>query len=308
MSTIRTALLKYVAMRRGLGLKFRNQEKRLTGFVRFMEDHNATIVTNRLALEWATQLGGDRPTSALRLADIRGFARYLSISEPDAEELPMDILPWPRRSRPHLYSETEIRNLMAAALDLRPAGGLRRWTFYCLFGVLAVTGMRIGEALALRRDDVDLDAGILIVRETKFGKSRLVPVHPTTQASMVRYAQQRDAHVFPPRCPYFFVAEQGGKLWHQHVCQVFVRLSRQIGLRHASDTNGPRLHDFRHSFAVRSLLTWYRSGLDVDLLLPVLSTYLGHAYVRDTYWYLSECPELMRHAAIKLEQWWGVRS
>ncbi|MEX3953322.1 hypothetical protein AB4Y40_36960 [Paraburkholderia sp. EG287B] len=156
MNAIRRALLNYVAMRRGLGLKFTNQEKRLAEFVRFMEGHSATIVTNRLALEWATELGANRPTSALRLDDVRGFARYLSMSEPNTEVLPTDLIRWPQRKRPYLYNEKEIRDLMAAALKLRPANGLRRWTFHCLFGVLAVTGMRIGEALALHRDDVDL--------------------------------------------------------------------------------------------------------------------------------------------------------
>ncbi|MBB2984788.1 tyrosine-type recombinase/integrase [Paraburkholderia tropica] len=307
MSAIREALVDYVAMRRGFGLKFNHQENRLTEFVRFMEEHDATIVTSRLALEWATQLGAHRPTSALRLADIRGFARYLSASEPNTEVLPTDLIRWPRRKRPYLYDEEEIRRLMAAALKLRPANGLRRWTFHCLFGVLAVTGMRIGEALALHRDDVDLDDGILIVRETKFGKSRLVPVHSTTQASMALYAEQRDAHVFPPHSPYFFVAEHGAKLWHQNVCSVFVSLAREIGLRDDTGTRNPRLHDFRHTFAVRALLTWYREGTDVNLMMPVLSTYLGHSCVRDTYWYLSECPELMQHAALKLEQRWGVR-
>jgi integrase len=308
MSVIRKALCNYVEMRRGFGLKFDNQEKRLTDFVRFMEQRGAMVVTNKLAFEWAMQCTDHRPTCALRLADIRGFARYLSASEPATEVLEVGILPWPRRTRPYLYTNAEVLKLMSAALDLRPAHGLRHWTYHCLFGLLAVTGMRISETLALRRDDVDLEAGILVVHESKFGKSRLVPVHPTTRASLVDYAEQRDAHVFPPRFPYFFVAEQGGKLLHQHVNQVFLKLSRQTGLRGPDDRSGPRIHDFRHSFAVRTLLIGYRKGLDIDLLLPVLSTYLGHAYVRDTYWYLSECPELMRYAADKLEQRWGVPS
>ncbi len=171
-----------------------------------------------------------------------------------------------------------------------------------------MTGLRISEALALRRDDVDLNAGILVIRETKFGKSRLVPIHQTTRTSLIRYAQQRDSRISPARSHYFFVAEQGGKLLHQHVNQAFLKLSRQTGLRGPDDRSGPRIHDFRHSFAVRTLLNGYRKGFDIELLLPVLSTYLGHAYVRDTYWYLSECPELMRHAANKLEQRWRGRS
>jgi integrase len=149
--------------------------------------------------------------------------------------------------------------------------------------------------------------GILTVRDTKFGKSRLVPLHSTTRRTLLRYAKRRDAHLRRPSGPYFFVAERGGQLLLQYVHRVFWRLSRQVGLRGTSDHTGPRLHDFRHRFAVETLLRWYRSGQSVELLLPVLSTYLGHTCIRDTYWYLSACPELMGHAARRLEARWGAR-
>lgn len=305
MNTLRSSLQQYVAMRRGLGFKFRHQEKRLTAFVSFMEARGASVITHKLALEWATQPPDRRPSWALRLADVRGFARYLSGSEPQTEVPPPGVLRGFSRAKPYLYTETEIRKLLAAALALPPTDGLRRWTYYCLFGLLAVTGLRISEALALRRKDADLKEGVLTIRDTKFGKSRLVPLHPTARSILVHYAKRRDAHLYPPRSPYFFVAERGGQLLHQYVHRVFWQLSRKTGLRGPTDHTGPRLHDFRHRFAVQTLLTWYRSGQNVELLLPVLSTYLGHACVRDTYWYLSACPELMEHATRKLEKRWG---
>ena len=182
--------------------------------------------------------------------------------------------------------------------------GLRRWTYHTLFGLIAVTGIRLSEAMGLERDDVDLDTGVLTVRLTKFGKSRLVPLHPTTNAALRSYASRRDAHLGPRYGSTFLVAEQGGRLLHQYVHRVFWRLSREIGLRRLGDHSGPRVHDFRHSFAIRTLLDWHREGKNVEQQLPALSTYLGHACVRDTYWYLSACPELMEEAARRLDRRW----
>jgi len=167
--------------------------------------------------------------------------------------------------------------------------------------------MRLSEALGLQRDDVDLEAGVLTVRLTKFGKSRLVPLHQTTLAALRSYAERRDAHLGSRCGSHFFVAERGGRLLHQYVHRVFWRLSREIGLRRPGDHTGPRVHDFRHRFAIRTLLGWYREGIDVEQQLPVLSTYLGHACVRDTYWYLSACPELMQEAARRLDRRWEAK-
>lgn len=306
MTALRSALDRYVAMRRGLGHQFRAQERRLTAFVTFMEEHDATVITHKLALEWAT-LPPDRHASwALRLCDVRGFVRHLLNVEPRTEVPPVKSLPPLRRAKPYLYTDEEIRKLLAAARELPPAAGLRRWTFHCLFGLLAVTGLRVGEALRLRREDTDLRQGILIIRDTKFGKSRLVPVHATTREVLLDYAARRDEHPDRRGSPYFFVTEQGRRLLMQYVHPVFWQLSRQIGLRSQDDHTGPRLHDFRHRFAVQTLVTWYRAGEDVERLLPALSTYLGHSCVRDTYWYLSACPELMEHAAKRLEARWEV--
>jgi integrase len=259
-------------------------------------------------LEWATQPPDKRASWALRFSDVRGLSQYLRSREPRTAVLPARVLPYSKRTKPYLYSEMEISQLLTAAFALPPAKALRRWTYHCLFGLLIVTGLRIGEAMALKRTDVDLEQGILRVRGAKFGKTRLVPLHPTACAMLRRYARQRDAHLDPPRSPYFFVAEQGGRLVHQYVYRVFWRLSRQIGLRKPSAHTGPRIHDFRHRFAVHTLVRWYRSGQPIEQLLPVLSTYLGHVCVRDTYWYLSGCPELLGQAVKRLEHRWEVAS
>jgi integrase len=304
MSPLRSALHRYVAMRRGLGHQFRSQERRLADFVTFMEDRGAAVITHKLALEWATLPPGRHCSWALRLGDVRGFARHLVNVEPRTEVPPVRTLPPLRRAKPYLYTDEEIQRLLAAALSLPPVDGLRRWTFHCLFGLLAVTGLRVGEALRMRREDADLDQGVLTIRDTKFGKSRLVSVHPTTREVLLRYAARRDEHPDRRSSPYFFVTERGRRLLFQYVHPVFWKLSRQIGLRGPADHTGPRLHDLRHRFAVQALVAWYRAGKDVERHLPALSTYLGHGCVRDTYWYLSACPELMEHAAKRLEARW----
>jgi integrase len=308
MSSLQEALRDYVALRRSLGCKFHAAEQRLNSFVKFMAQREAAVITYPLTLEWAMQSPATRPTWALRFTDARGFSRYLHGRDPRTEVLPMRVLAFSGRAKPYLYTETEIDKLLKAALALPPTKALRRWTYYSLFGLLAVTGLRIGEALALQQQDVDLKLGILTVHGAKFGKSRLVPLHSTTCAMLRRYAKERDAHLEPPRSDYFFVAERGGRLVHQYVYPVFWRLSRQIGLRGPTDHTGPRIHDLRHRFAVQTLVGWYRSGQPVEQLLPVLSTYLGHVCIQDTYWYLSACPELMGHAVQRLEQRWEAAS
>lgn len=306
MSRLRRALERYVCMRQGLGYKYDSPARRLSDFVSFMEARGTETITVALAMEWVTKIGR-QPTWAIRLTDVRCFAQHLAHFDPLTEVPPTDLVPAGRRAKPYIYSDAEIEALVAAALALPPANALRRWTYHCLFGLIAVAGLRHSEALNLHRDDVDLDQGVLTIRESKFGKSRLVPLHATTVSVLRDYSARRDAHLAPPRSPYFFVAEQGGRLLHQYVHRVFWRLSRQIGLRQKGQRNGPRVHDLRHRFAVQTLINWYRAGLDIEQQLPVLSTFLGHAYVRDTYWYLSATPELMSHAARRLDKRWGAR-
>lgn len=302
MSALQVCLRDYLTSRRALGVKLVGAERRLRRFVEFMDRRGATHVTYLLTLQWSMQPPATRPTWALRFTDVRGFSRYLHTRDPRTEILPLRVLAFPSRAKPYIYSEAEIASLLEAALALPPVTALRRFTYHALFGLLASSGMRIGEILALQRSDVDLEQGVLTVRGTKFGKTRLVPLHRTTCTVLTRYAAKRDAHLRAKRSDYFFVAERGGRLLHSYVWRVFIRLSRQIGLRAASARRGPRLHDFRHRFAVQTLVSWYRTSESVEQLLPALATYLGHVCVRDTYWYLSACPELMRHAVRRLER------
>ncbi|MBK5256086.1 MAG: tyrosine-type recombinase/integrase [Vicinamibacteria bacterium] len=204
---------------------------------------------------------------------------------------------------PYIYSLAEIRHLMAATKKLHTTTGLRPWTYSTLLGLLAVAGLRVKEALGLNdQNDVDLGQGILTIRSTKFNKTRLVPLHPSTRDALRRYARRRD-RIYPrPKTPSFFVSEWGTRLEHSCVSRTFYKLSRWVGLRGLTDHHGPRLHDFRHAFAVRTVIHWYRQGVDVDPRMPVLSTYLGHGHVSDTYWYLSSVPELLRLASARLER------
>ena len=303
MSRLRTALERYVNMRQGLGYKFVGPARRLSDFVSFMDARGAETITTALAMEWITKIGR-QPTWVIRLTDVRCFAQHLMHFDPATEIPPADAVPIARRAKPYIYSDAEIEALLAAALALPPTDALRRWTYHCLFGLITVAGLRHSEALNLCRDDVDLDQGVLTIRQSKFGKSRLVPLHVTSVTVLRDYSVRRDAHLGRPRSPYFFVAEQGGRLLHQYVHRVFWQLSRQIGLRQPGQRNGPRIHDLRHRFAVTTLVRWYRTGEDVERQLPVLSTFLGHVGVRDTYWYLSAAPELMGHAAQRLDKRW----
>jgi integrase len=276
MTDLRSALERYLSMRQGLGYKYQQQARRLADFVSYMEKHNATAITTKLAMAWAT-IPPDRHASwTLRLTGVRGFARHIANIDPLTEVPPTGILPRLKRAEPYVYSDAEVEALLAAALVLSPANGLRRWTYHYLFGIIAVTGMRLSEAIGLQREDADLQEGVLTVRQTKFGKSRLIPLHPSTSAALRSYAERRDAHLGSRCGPHFFVAERGGRLLHQYVHRVFWRLSREIGLRRPGDRSGPRVHDFRHRFAIQTLLGWYRAGTDIEQQLPVLSTYLGH--------------------------------
>lgn len=303
------AIQDYLTMRRNLGFKLRSAGMLLAKFAEFMEQHNAECITTQLALEWAQQPTSAQPSLwAQRLSYVRIFARHHMASDPKTEIPPQGLLPFrPQRANPYLYSAREIQRLLDSALTLSPGMELRRWTFHVLLGLLSVTGMRVGEALRLKLEDVDLDNGVLTVRGTKFGKSRFVPIHASTRQVMTDYRTRR-AHLLGERdAAPFFITQTGHQLDGGDVRRVFYRLSRQIGLRAVNDSHGPRLHDFRHRFAVETLLGWYRSGQDVERRLPVLSTYLGHAHVSDTYWYLSAHPELMNLAMNRLEQRWEGR-
>jgi integrase len=307
MSALRQALTRYLRMRRGFGYRLDGDERYLGDFVAFMDAAQATIITRKLAMEWITQ--AQRSTWPNRLSMVRGFARHLSSLEPKTETPPTRIFPSPQRPRPYIYTEAEIEQLLDAMLRWGLAKGINRRTYHCFFGLLAATGMRLGEAIGLKRADVDLEAGILTLRMTKGGKERLVPLHPTTTRALVDYAAQRDDCRDCRKSTWFFVLRGGQQLRPQYPGRVFTCVLRRIGLRDPElHSRGPRIHDLRHSFAVNTIIRWYRAGEDVERLLPTLSTYLGHSKVRDTYWYLSACPELMSEAAGKLESRWETTS
>jgi len=306
MSSYTEAVADYLALRRGLGFKLRSAGLALLDFAAFLDREHAPHLTNELALRWAMLPQECQPALwAARLRYVRGFARHRRCADPRTEIPPDTLLPFrPQRARPYLYSDQQIQRLLAAATALPPVGGLRGATYHCLFGLLTVTGLRISEAIALEPRDVDLQHGVLTIRGAKFGKSRLVPLHLSSQRALARYVRRRDRYLGSNSPPRFLVNDHGRSLESSNVRRVFYRLSRQIGLRGPTDRHGPRLHDFRHRFAVMTLMRWYRSGQDAERHLPVLSTYLGHARIADTYWYLSAHPQLMGLAKRRLEKRW----
>jgi integrase/recombinase XerD len=310
MKPLTKAIEDYLCLRRSLGFKLRRAGAALMNFASFMERQQAQSITTRLALEWAQQPRDAQPAHwAQRLSFVRGFARHHAATDAKTEVPPPGLLPYrPERARPYLYSHDEVRCLLEQALQLPIGSGLRPWTYHTLLGLLSVTGLRVGEALRLTLDDVDLDAGVLTVRGTKFGKSRLVPIHASTREVLASYRTRRASFVSGRDATSFFVTRTGNPLDGADVRRTFYHLSRQIGLRGQDDSHGPRLHDFRHRFAVETLIGWYRSGEDAERRLPVLSTYLGHVHVSDTYWYLSAHPQLMALAMARVERRWEDRS
>jgi integrase len=310
MNTLREALQEYLALRRGLGFKLYDAGLVLPRFVAFMEERQALHITTKLALEWVQQAKTVRPAEwGRRLGFVRAFARYRSATDPLTEVPPPELLSHPStRARPHLYTEQEVQDLLEAALQLptaRPSTPLRPWVFHCLLGLLSVTGLRISEALDLKLDDVDLEQGVLTVRAAKLGRTRLVPLHSSTCTVLLCYIERRKQFFGACCSNYVFVSTRGTRLDIGRVHRVFYALSRQTGLRAPGGRNGARLHDFRHRFAIQVLTRWYESGEDPARRLPVLSTYLGHVCPAGTYWYLSNSPELMAQAMVRLERRWG---
>lgn len=302
MSTLHEALTTYLAVRRGLGTELLRPAAYLHHFVEFLDREGASVVTTALALRWATAPAAATPaTKASRLNDVRRFAAWLSATDPRTEVPPRGLLPDRyRRRAPYIYSDEEIERIVREAARLESPSGLRAQTYATLFGLLAATGLRLGEAIALDRDDVDLRAGVLAIRRTKFGKSRFVPVHDSTRKALQRYAQRRDLLAPRPVSPAFLVSEGGTRVTQCSARYNFVVVSRAIGLRPPARGHhhgrGPRLHDMRHRLAARTLVRWYREGRDVERELPKLATYLGHVHVADTYWYIEAVPELLQLA------------
>jgi integrase/recombinase XerD len=316
MNTLRQAVQDYLAMRRSLGFKLKEAGKCLLDFAAFMHQHHAGYITQALALAWARQPLNVQPAHwAQRLSFVRGFARYRSAIDPRTQIPPAALLPFrPRRARPYLYSNKEIEQLLHAALNMplsprhRKRCALLPWVYYCLFGLLSVSGLRLSEARNLELRDVDLKTGVLTIRGAKFGKDRLVPLHASTCGVLAEYIARRQRHwAERPVSSYLFVSSWGNRLDVAQIHRAFYAVSRRIGLRSASDSHGPRLHDLRHRFATTTLVNWYRSHEDPERRLPLLSAFLGHVHVADTQWYLSASPELMREAMSRLERRWEHR-
>ena len=297
-------LKNYLELRHRLGFKMCNATFELRKFVRFAQKARVSFVTTKLALEWATQPTGCQPSQyGNRLGMVRRFAQYLSAVEPRTEVPPAGLLPdrYYRKS-PYMYSDQQVVHLIEAAQQIPSPKGLRAATYSTLFGLLAVTGMRLGEVIGLDRQDVDLSQGLLKVRQTKFNKSRWVPLHITTRDKLQQYRQLRD-QIWPhPHSPSFLLSERGPRLTGWIVRRWFIFLSHRIGLRQPTDHCGPRIHDLRHRFVIQTLRNWYRTHRDVEVHLPELATYIGHGHVSDTYWYISATPELLRLATERLER------
>ena len=304
MNTLGVQLDNYLKLRRQLGFKLHMSGLLLRKFVQFAEQEKASFITTKLALRWATQpLNISLSQSANRLGMARRFAQYLSAIDPRTEVPPVGLLPCQfRRRAPQLYQGDDILRLMKATRQIDHINEFKGATYATLFGLLAVTGMRLGEALALDRQDVDLDKGLITVRRAKGDKSRFVPLHPSSQRALQRYADMRDQACPHPLSPSFLLSERGTRLLDCTVNRWFLLVSCQIGLRKPGGRRGPRVHDLRHHFAIQTLLRWYRSNVDVEVHLPELATYLGHVHVRDTYWYLSAVPELLKLATLRWQR------
>jgi integrase/recombinase XerD len=298
---MRTALTDYLRLRRGLGFSLCRGEKLLVQFLDYLDERGRADFTVDDALAWAKLpepaspgwLGG-------RLTVVRGFAAYLHCLDSSVPAIPPGLLPGRgRRAVPYLYSDEDLVALLRQTETLQTP--LRAATMRTLVGLLAVTGIRLSEALAVDDGDFDVDAGVLLVRHGKFGKQRLLPLHLSTVEALTAYRTVRDGWFPIPVSPALLVSQAGTRLLVSNVELTFARLVHRVGLTPRTPSCRPRIHDLRHAFAVRTLLEWYRDGGDIDARMPLLSTYLGHVSPKNTYWYLDAAPELMAEAARRLQ-------
>jgi integrase/recombinase XerD len=301
MSQLSCHVSDYLAMRRALGFKLGKEGRLLQDFAAFAESAGASTVTTDLAVAWAILPRNARPVwAAQRLGMVRGFTRYLQAVDPAAQVPPAGLLPArTRRVTPYIYSDAEVAALMTAARMLR--NRLKAATFETLIGLLAVTGLRGSEAMALDGGDLDATAGLLTVRATKFRKSRQLPLHASTLRALGDYQAVRDQLCPAPATSSLLVSTTGARLCQATVQPAFRHLLRQAGISRGSSRPRATIHSLRHTFAVKTLLGWYRDGQDVQARMPALSTYLGHVAPAATYWYLTGTPELLALAAGRLE-------
>jgi integrase/recombinase XerD len=302
MTALGDRLSDYLALRRALGFKLRRPAQLLEQFVTYVDECGETTVTIKLAVDWAALPEGAAPSyRAYRLSSVRGFARYLHTVDPVNEVPPAHLLPYrSRRLAPYLYTDEQVSALMAAAGAMRnPKLAL---SYRTTIGLLAATGMRVGEALRLNLDDVYWQHRLVLIRDSKFGKSRLVPLEASTLAALGEYVRERKSRYPVKGTPALFLSSYGTRVCHCNLSGTFHQLTKDVGIKPRSNLCRPRIHDLRHSFAIRTMLDWYRSGVDVQARLPLLSTYLGHVNPESTYWYLSAAPELLALAGERLER------
>jgi site-specific recombinase XerD len=306
MKRLADAAKDYLALRRALGYQLYHHTWWLPDFVSFLETHGSSIITTELALKWARQpADASAGWWARRLTAIRLFARHHHATDPRTEVPAADLIPRrQQRLTPHVYSTDEVASLMREASGLRLP--LRAASYATILGLLWATGMRVSEALALDDHDIDWDRQLLTVRGTKFGKSRHVPLHRSTLGALRDYGRRRDRLRPHRRSQAFFLSSSGSRIILQNFGRVFLRLLARTGLDRAPGRR-PRIHDLRHSFAMRIVRDWYRAGVDVEHWLPWLSTYLGHVSPSSTYWYLTATAELLAAAATRAERAWKVR-
>jgi integrase/recombinase XerD len=298
----------YLGVRQALGFQMRAERTLLREFVRYIETHaDAGPIRAYLAVDWACASSTQRGASgaAQRLSMARGFLTYRRAILPETEVPNSGLVRAFRRPKPYLLTVPQITALIRAAQDLGPRGSLRPHTFATFIGVLASTGLRVGETIRLTVQDVHLDATppVLHIRETKFHKSRLVPLHPTTVVPLRRYSAVRTTRHYAALSDVFFVSEQGQALTHEALGRWFAQLCRQLGLEPTAGGRRPRLHALRHAFAMERLRRWHQDGMDVQALLPHLSVYLGHVRPQESYWYLTATPELLSAAALRFQRY-----
>lgn len=307
MTSLREGIDEYLHLRRALGFRLKADEPYLRNFADFMDRKKASYITAKLAMSWAQQTASNNQNyHAGRLRVVRSFARHRILADPRTEIPSLSLLPRQKITfKPHIFTREEIDRILAESLRLRrhitPFSCLGHHTIY---GLLSVTGMRVGEVMNLDVQDVDLDHGVITVRNTKFGKSRLVPVHETTQAALRHYREERAIFLGDQAVDAFFVSQYRQRFNHNLLDYAFRALTIDLGLRGKSDPRGPRLHDLRHTMAVEALRECYRSGADPERRLPALSTYLGHTQISYTYWYLHQNPGLMTEAMARLRTRW----
>ena len=285
----------YLSYRRSVGFSLLPESLYLPQFARFAEQQHAPRFTVQLAMDWACTAKRPIPmTRACRLLRLRGFAKYCQKFDPDTEIPPLGLFGrTQRRLVPHIYTQQELAELLEATSELHPRDGLRPLTYRTLYGLLACCGLRIGEAIRLTRTDVDLESGVLSIRNTKRHKSRFVPLHASAVRALAAYRQERDRRAPWPPSDHFFLLDNGQPPRRPRLCDTLHRLADELGWKPRGDYLHHRLQDFRHTFIVRSLLRAFEAGLEMDRMVLALSTYVGHDHVTDTYWYVTGVPELM---------------